>query len=227
MAFVGEFIIAPLFGSPILPTEFKLTPPEVPAIIETVEAKEETIPEKIKRITGNDPLLLAIAEAESNFNPEATNSKSTAKGLFQILKGTAKKYCPEANLFNPEENIECAKKIYEDKKWQPWMSSFPKWKDKIDKQIVNEIITSCSCMAYLHTRGILVKGNASDLVPNSTPIKGGVVVFKYPSGASHAALIERIMGDKMVISESNYYPCEKSKRTISFADKNIYGFLIP
>lgn len=40
-------------------------------------------------------LVNAIVKAESGFNKDATNSKSTASGLWQYLNGTFKSYCIE------------------------------------------------------------------------------------------------------------------------------------
>lgn len=39
-----------------------------------------------------DGLLAAVASAESSFNPNATNSKSGAAGMFQFMPTTAKGY---------------------------------------------------------------------------------------------------------------------------------------
>lgn len=45
--------------------------------------------EALSRISA-DPYYAALAQAESNFNPKATNSESSAKGLFQLVNATAK-----------------------------------------------------------------------------------------------------------------------------------------
>jgi hypothetical protein len=55
-----------------------------------------------------DPLLLhAIAEVESQFNPQAI-SPAGAKGLMQIMPSTARRFGmsnPDTRLFNPRDNL--------------------------------------------------------------------------------------------------------------------------
>jgi hypothetical protein len=56
---------------------------------------------------------LAVAKAESGFNPQAKNKHSTATGIFQIIRGTWKLYKCEGERTNAMDNIKCAKKIYD------------------------------------------------------------------------------------------------------------------
>jgi TP901 family phage tail tape measure protein len=72
---------------------------------------------------GVDPLLLAsIAWQESRFNPKAMNKKSSATGIMQILKGTAKELGLK-NLdrsiyderFDPEKSIEAGARYFQKK----------------------------------------------------------------------------------------------------------------
>ena len=228
MAVWGVAIIGNLFvNPPSVEIEYKLTPPEIPQIIEVVEAKEETIPEKIKRLAGNNAeMLLILAEAESNFDTEAKSKTSSAKGLFQILNGTWKEYECTGDSFNAEDNINCAVKIYEKEEWRPWVASFAKWKDKVDPKLANEIPILCSCMKGLMAQGIKLKGNAIDLVPNSTPIKGGVVKLIY-NGVGHAAKIIKFTKTGMIVKETNYSRCKWTTREIAFNDPAVAGFLIP
>lgn len=75
--------------------------------------------------------LLAIAEHESGFNPDAANADSSASGIFQITDGTAKDAqhrLDESKLiggyditlpydrFDPVSNIETGIAVYLDKK---------------------------------------------------------------------------------------------------------------
>ena len=66
---------------------------EQPLRIQEVEAKEvkvETVEDTIRRVAEENSfpytdILVKVAKCESNFNPIAENSTSSAKGVFQIL----------------------------------------------------------------------------------------------------------------------------------------------
>lgn len=75
----------------------------------------------------NEPTMLKIAMAESGFNPLAKNPHSTASGLFQILKGTWAAHKCTGDVFNPHDNIQCARKIYNDSGFSPWDASKDNW----------------------------------------------------------------------------------------------------
>ena len=81
---------------------------------------------------GISPILaLQIAFCESSYSYSATHPKSSAKGLFGILKGTqlevekatGKKYDP----FLPEDNIEMFVWQYNKYKLKPWLASKRCW----------------------------------------------------------------------------------------------------
>lgn len=75
----------------------------------------------IREIIGNaaqrygvDPDVLSfIAQRESNFNPQAKNPNSSAKGLFQFIDGTAKDYKLD-DPFNPEKSSDAAARFTRD-----------------------------------------------------------------------------------------------------------------
>lgn len=71
--------------------------------------------------------MLRIAIAESKLDPLAKNPDSSAKGLFQILDGTWKVYECQGDVYNPYDNIECARKIYEDSGTSAWAASRENW----------------------------------------------------------------------------------------------------
>ena len=56
-------------------------------------------------------------------NPLAKNKNSSAKGVFQIIDGTWKGYKCTGSVLIYEDNIQCAKKIYESNgDWRQWSS---------------------------------------------------------------------------------------------------------
>lgn len=75
----------------------------------------------------NEPVMIRIAKAESEFNPLATNPKSSARGIFQILKGTWNDYGCLGDRFSPQDNIACARIIYDKDGTRPWDASKDKW----------------------------------------------------------------------------------------------------
>lgn len=63
---------------------------------------------------GIDPEVLSfIAQRESNFNPQAKNPNSSAKGLFQFIDGTAKGYNLD-DPFDPEKSSDAAARFTRD-----------------------------------------------------------------------------------------------------------------
>lgn len=70
----------------------------------------------------NTSIATAIAKAESGLNPEAlgdTNTKYPSAGIFQIRllpnRGITKE-----QMFQVEENVKYARKLYESSGWNPW-----------------------------------------------------------------------------------------------------------
>lgn len=75
----------------------------------------------------NTPMM-AIATAENRpFDPVAKNPNSSAQGLFQIIKGTWKLHRCTGLVTVAEDNIACAKKIYESEGTRPWDASKGTW----------------------------------------------------------------------------------------------------
>lgn len=71
--------------------------------------------------------MVAIADAESDFIPWADNPNSTAYGVFQILIGTWHDYGCTGDRGNADDNIECARKIYDQSGTRPWNASIHEW----------------------------------------------------------------------------------------------------
>lgn len=103
--------------------------PGVPieAPISPVKALKNDNEYKVALAFPDVPVMVEIARAESSFDEYATNPGSSAKGLFQILDGTWKSAKCTGSVFNPNDNIACAAKIYDASGTQPWISSKSAW----------------------------------------------------------------------------------------------------
>jgi soluble lytic murein transglycosylase-like protein len=93
-------------------------PAEVPALPEgysKVAQTRENVVNLIKIYWDKSEVdgALAVAKCESGFNPKAKNPNSTASGVFQIIKGTFKQFKCEGYVFDAEDNVKCARKIYD------------------------------------------------------------------------------------------------------------------
>jgi soluble lytic murein transglycosylase-like protein len=78
----------------------------------------------------NVMIMLDIMECESNFNPKAvgdTDTKYYSYGLLQIRNLPSRNY-PIETLFNPEENIEVANKVFIDQGYGAWYNCYNKVK---------------------------------------------------------------------------------------------------
>lgn len=89
---------------------------------------ELSVEDKIRLAFPDAPVMVEIARAESQFNPSAKNPNSTATGLFQILIGTWHGYGCTGERTDPEDNIACARIIYDQDGTTPWMASSYHWK---------------------------------------------------------------------------------------------------
>lgn len=106
--------------------------PTVPAVKAAEPVKSPvTVEEKIRAAFPEDPdMAVKVAFCESSLNPNAKHTNSSASGLFQIIKGTWRGYKCGDNQFDPDQNIECARKIYLRNGWgstASWAASKPCW----------------------------------------------------------------------------------------------------
>ena len=92
----------------------------------------------------------------------------------------------------------------------------------------------CSCMLYLQSRGISTRGDAIKQVANwnDAPIAGIVVLLHYRDKwtgelIGHAALVEKVFLNDMLISEANYEKCQRTERRISLENPHIVGYMKP
>jgi len=71
--------------------------------------------------------MVAIARSESRFDPGAWNCASSATGIFQIIIGTWHGFSCTGSRVNPEDNINCARKIYDANGTRDWNASKHVW----------------------------------------------------------------------------------------------------
>jgi hypothetical protein len=100
----------------------------------------KTIEEKILQAFPEEPLMLEIAYCESGIqtphdcygpiNPAAKNKYSTATGVFQILIGTWHNYKCTGDRTNADDNIACARKIYDARGTRDWNASRHAWSNQ-------------------------------------------------------------------------------------------------
>lgn len=89
------------------------------------------------------------------------------------------------------------------------------------------VFTYCSCVEYAKAMigyvGSL--GNARDIKPNTDyPFVGGLVLLN--EGQGHVAVITKISGTQLYISEANYSRCQKTTRVIDTSYVGIRGYWV-
>ena len=108
-------------------------PPTVEESLPVILPKPLTVDEKILAAFPDAPIMLRIAYCESGngciapINPQAKNPNSSASGVFQILKGTWIDYGCTGDVLDEDDNIACARKIYDRSGFTPWNASRSSW----------------------------------------------------------------------------------------------------
>lgn len=171
---------------------------------------EESLQNLAKRIAKSEGVdygtIEAIVFSESRWDPKAVGDHGHAHGLAQIN-----------DLYHPDITLEEAES--------------PEFALRFIAQIVKDheewkYFTSCSCVACARVMGANVKGNAIDLVPDSLPVQGGVIIFKYGEKPEdyHVAYIAQLFTNGMNIRECNKEKCRYTERFVSFYDPFILGY---
>lgn len=96
-------------------------------LVEKVMASEPevSVEDKIRRAFPEQSDRAAhVAFCESSYNPLLKNAGSSASGLFQIIRGTWIDNGCAGDPFNADDNIACARKIYNRYGW----ASSASWK---------------------------------------------------------------------------------------------------
>ena len=80
-------------------------------------------------------------------------------------------------------------------------------------------------MAGLWHKGIKIKGNAKDVITNSTPFVGAVVKFFYKStNTYHVALLTKFTKNGFITWETNFRDCQETTREVYWNDPALIGF---
>lgn len=101
--------------------------PDGLAVVATSTIPNETVEEMVAEAFPDAPIMVRVAQAESHFDPTAKNPHSSATGVFQILSGTWRLTGCAGSPTNPEDNIECARKLYDVATTTPWLASKKVW----------------------------------------------------------------------------------------------------
>lgn len=90
-----------------------------------LEWTPERVESRIREVFPDAPVMVEIARAESRFIEKAKNPHSSASGVFQILNGTFK--ACHGDVFDAEDNIQCARLLYDQSGTTPWLASKEAW----------------------------------------------------------------------------------------------------
>lgn len=91
-------------------------------------------PEEVKRIADvvkttfpDAPVMIMVLKSESSFDCGIKNPGSSARGCFQILTSTWKGAACTGDVYDIEDNIACARKLYDESGLAPWLESKNTW----------------------------------------------------------------------------------------------------
>jgi len=210
----------------IAPPTLTYIAPDRTFALKTEITTKEDIKDLIAYYSDNETtqeIALAIAKAESNFYYKAQNPNSTAKGIFQVLDGTAHEQCgEEADMLNADDNIKCGVKMIENGDYWRWSESQPIWFKDIATSTRYMIVEKCNCGVFARKYLDFPKVNhVEELQPNHSPTINGGVLFTY----GHIGVITNITDKGFNIIESNFHRCKISERFIGWQNNTIKGFI--
>lgn len=151
--------------------------------------------------------LFNLIGSESNWDADAVNGRD--RGLVQIN-----------SLYHPEISDE-----------QAFDADFAiNYAAKAIRDGTQNQFVVCSCVAYVRTRvPKLPRGDASELIPNSSPRKGSVVIYNY-SGTYHLSYMKDFDSRGYWEAGTNLEACKIYTRFVrwdSLEFKKVIGFWYP
>ena len=90
-------------------------------------AEKQRIAALVARTFPDEPVMLMVLQGESQFDCGIKNPSSSARGCYQILKSTWSDRSCTGDILVAEDNIACARKIYDRYGLSPWLESKGTW----------------------------------------------------------------------------------------------------
>lgn len=89
----------------------------------------------------------------------------------------------------------------------------------------NKVLCSCVDYVRLH-RPDIPSQDAVHFVPaTSTPFVGAVAVMRYPSGASHVAVVALVEPERVFLRHANVVPCKETSEWMDIDNPRLHGYL--
>ena len=143
-----------------------------------------------------------LLKSESNWKPDADNGED--RGIAQISR-TFHPEVTDEQAFDPEFGMRfAAQTIKEGREWSEYVV--------------------CNCYLLAKTRFPNIP-RMSEILPNSTPTVGGIVIFYYGK-VKHVAIIEKFFANGFTVLETNFKPCLTDTRFVDWNDPAIHGYAI-
>ena len=119
----------------------------------------------------------------------------------------------------------------EERKYTTWNAGYLEKPIIMTTPTVVGGISSCQCVAYVKAARPDLKfsvGIARNWLrfANTTRPQVGSVVITNESSIGHVAIVSKIEGDNMVLTEKNYKPCLITERIMNINDERILGFIL-
>lgn len=98
---------------------------EKKAVLYRAETKEEKVIRRINEVFPEEPRMQKVAWCESRYKLDAVGPDGHDHGLFQIRSSVHN--TGDLNLFDLEDNLTFARKLYDQNGLSDWYSSFDCW----------------------------------------------------------------------------------------------------
>ena len=88
---------------------------------------------------------------------------------------------------------------------------------------------ACYCVTYVRSLGVKIPigTNAEDFTANTTPVIGGLALFKFSNNVYHVAKITIMQGTRFKVEQANKIKCTLNEEWHNWNDPAIRGFWSP